>query len=347
MHRSTGSAPGSSPAPDPSSALTRPAAPVLDVRGLRVAAHGGDIVRGVDLAIAEGEICGVIGESGCGKTTLGLAVAGLLGRDRSIVAGEVRFRGDVIADAGADRVGPLRGTRIAYVPQDPFGAFDPLRRVGPQVARPLRLHRGLDRGAAEAEAIRLLARLGVPEPEGAARRFPHEFSGGMLQRAAIAAALACRPDLVIADEPTSALDVIVRGQVLGAFLDLVAELHSSVLIVTHDLGILRSVASRVATMYAGAIVEEGPASEVLDAPWHPYPAALLASSVSASARGSRLVGIDGQPPTLPGDLEPCAFAPRCPRADARCRAEQPALAAIAGGTGRTVACHHPLVGSDA
>ena len=146
---------------------------------------------------------------------------------------------------------------------------------------------------------------------------------------------------------SSALDVIVRGQVLGAFLDLVTELRSSVLIVTHDLGILRSVASRVATMYAGAIVEEGPASEVLDAPWHPYPAALLASSVAASARGARLVGIDRQPPALPGVLEPCAFAPRCPRADARCRAEQPALTAIAGATDRTVACHHPLVGSDA
>lgn len=311
---------------------------MLQVRGLRVAVGGGDILRGVDLEVGEGEICGVIGESGCGKTTLGLAVAGLLDRQRTIADGSISFRGEVVADADGDRMTALRGARIGFIPQDPFGAFDPLRRVGPQVARPLRLHAGLDRDTADARAVELLGRLGVPEPAAVARRFPHQLSGGMLQRAAIAAALACGPDLVVADEPTTALDVIVRSQVLRAFLDLITELRSAVVIVTHDLGILRSVASRVATMYAGRIVEEGPAAAVLDAPRHPYPAALLASSVAAIAPRGRLLGIDGQPPILPGSLDACAFAPRCPRAEPRCRTEEPYLE----GSERRVACHHPL-----
>lgn len=316
---------------------------MLEVRGLRVAVGGGDILRGVDLDVGEGEICGVIGESGCGKTTLGLAVAGLLDRQRTIAAGSIAFRGEVVADPSGDRMAPLRGSRIAFIPQDPFGAFDPLRRVGPQIARPMRLHLGIGSDEAQRRTVDLLGRLGVPEPAAAARRFPHQLSGGMLQRAAIAAALSCGPDLVVADEPTTALDVIVRSQVLRAFLDLVAETRSAVVIVTHDLGILRSVASRVATMYAGRIVEEGPAAEVLDAPHHPYPAALLASSVAAIAPRGRLLGIEGQPPILPGDLEPCAFAPRCPRADTTCRTVEPRLE----GARRRVACHHPMEGATA
>lgn len=341
MPPSTGSWPGSRPAPDRTDTNQRPAVPVLEVRGLRVAVPAGDIVRGVDLTVPAGAICGVIGESGSGKTTLGLAVAGLLSGGRRIVGGHVAFRGEIVAEASVDRTAPLRGRRISYVPQDPFSGFDPLRRVGPQVARPMQRHLGLSPTEAATRATDLLGRLGVPDPEAAFRRFPHEYSGGMLQRAAIAAALSCEPDLVVADEPTSALDVIVRGQVLRAFLGLVEELGSAVLIVTHDLGVLRSVASRVAAMYAGVIVEEGPAVQVLGDPRHPYPAALLASSLSADTDRGRLLGIDGQPPVLPSPLDACAFAPRCPRADNRCREVPPVLE----GTHRLVACHHPLPGA--
>jgi oligopeptide/dipeptide ABC transporter ATP-binding protein len=312
--------------------------PLLMVEELRVASARGEILRGVDLAVARGEVVGLVGESGCGKTTLGLAVLGLLGRSRSIVGGNVRLDGAVIGSPGVDATSPLRGDRLAFIPQDPFRAFDPLRRVGPQVRRPLELHRGLDASSAEARVAELLARLGVPDPAGVMGRYPHQLSGGMLQRAAIATALACGPELVVADEPTTALDVLVQLQVIESFLGVVRELGTALLVITHDLRLLERMADRVAAMYAGRIVEFGSADDVLTVPRHHYPAALLASSVLTSAPGDRIPTIDGQPPTLPGIFAPCAFAPRCPRADAVCWSDEPRYRwpATSG-----VACHHP------
>jgi peptide/nickel transport system ATP-binding protein len=317
---------------------TVPPAPLLSVADLRVSARSGEILRGVDLRVAAGEVTGVVGESGCGKSTLGLAALGLLGRTRSVTGGEIRLDGEVIGATGVDRTAGLRGSRVSFVPQDPFRAFDPLRRVGPQVRRPLELHRGLDAGAADRRGAELLDRLGVPEPETLMRSYPHELSGGMLQRAAIATALSCEPELVIADEPTTALDALVQVQVADAFMRLVRELGTSVIVITHDLRLLERMADRIAVMYAGRIVEFGPARDLLSRPRHRYPVALLESSVRVAAPGERLDTVDGQPPRLPGTFEPCAFAPRCAFADAVCRVEEPRYEwpADAG-----VACHHP------
>ena len=312
---------------------------ILSVEGLRVSSSAGEILRGVDLEVPRGSVVGVVGESGCGKSTLGLAVLGLLGRTREISGGEIRLADERIGAAGFDGTAGLRGTRVSFVPQDPFRSFDPLRRVGPQVRRPLELHRGLSASEADTRVMDLLARLGVAEPEGVLSRYPHELSGGLLQRATIATALSCEPELVIADEPTTALDALVRVQVIEAFMPLVRELGTSVVVITHDLRLLEQMADRVAAMYAGRIVEFGPAARILHTPQHPYPSALLQSSVRAARPGERLQVIEGQPPTLPGAFSPCAFAPRCPSAQQRCLDESPRYEwpAEAG-----VACHYPV-----
>ncbi len=286
----------------------------------------------------------MVGESGCGKTTLGLAVLGLLGRSRTISAGEIRLEGKLIGAPRVDGTASLRGSRITFVPQDPFRAFDPLRRMGPQIRRPLEVHHHLDASVADARITDLLARLGVPDPAGLGKAYPHELSGGMLQRAAIATALSCRPDLVIADEPTTALDALVQGQVIESLMAVVRELGTAVLVITHDLRLLQRMADRIAAMYAGRIVEFGSAARLLERPRHRYPAALLASSVHHARPGERLRVVEGQPPVLPGSFEPCAFAPRCAWADETChtiepRYEWPAEVGFA--------CHHPAHQSQA
>ncbi len=315
------------------------AATLLSVEGLHVAAGGGDILRGVDLAVHRGEVTGVVGESGCGKTTLGLAVLGLLGRTRSVRAGAIRLHGQVIVAPESDRTAALRGARITFVPQDPFRAFDPLRRIGPQVRRPLELHRDLAAPEADERVIGLLSRLGVSEPTAVMRAYPHELSGGMLQRAAIATALSCEPELVIADEPTTALDALVQVQVIESFVSLVRELGTAVVVITHDLRLLERMADRIAAMYAGRIVEFGPAASMLERPRHRYPAALLASSVRNAHPGDRLATVEGQPPSLPGVFAPCAFAPRCAYADETCYAVEPRYDWPAD---EGLACHHPV-----
>lgn len=256
-----------------------------------------------------------------------------------MVGGSIAFGGDVVATPDLDRTHELRGRRVGFVPQDPFRSFDPLRRIGPQVRRPLELHGGLSGAEADERVTYLLARLGVPEPARVMAAHPHELSGGMLQRAAIATALSCGPELVVADEPTTALDVLVQVQVIDAFLDLVRDLGTSLLVITHDLRLLRRMADRVAAMYAGRIVEFGVRERLLERPRHPYVAALLAASVLSEGPGRRVATIDGQPPPLPGRFLPCAFAPRCPRADATCRESEPRLPWPAA---EGEACHHPL-----
>jgi peptide/nickel transport system ATP-binding protein len=197
----------------------------------------------------------------------------------------------------------------------------------------------MDSSAAEGHVTELMGRLGVPEPAAVLRRYPHELSGGMLQRAAIATALSCEPELVIADEPTTALDALVQVEVIASFMALVRDLGTALVIITHDLSLLERTSDRIAAMYAGRIVEFDRSAVLLEAPRHPYPAALLASSVHGADPGQRLTTIDGQPPSLPGTFLPCAFAPRCTRTDDVCRSQEPTYAWPAE---RGVACHHPL-----
>jgi oligopeptide/dipeptide ABC transporter ATP-binding protein len=318
-------------------ATTEP--PVLRVSHLRVATAAGDILRGVDFEVARNEIAGLLGESGCGKTTLALAIAGLLRGERRVVGGSIALQGDTVVKPGVDRTAELRGSLIGFVPQDPFSALDPLRRIGPQVGRGLVL-KGMPRPRVRARVIEMLAAMGMPDPDRAISKYPHELSGGQRQRAVIAAALLSRPPLVVADEPTSALDVVVQAQVLDAFVELARELGTAVLFVTHDIGIVAEVCQRVAVMYAGRIVEYGPTPEVVSTPRHPYVAGLLASVPRLdSAPTRRLPSIGGQPPHIPGELAPCAFAPRCWRDTEVCWTVEP-LSEWPGESG--FACHHPL-----
>src|ERR1700761_4156389 len=250
------------------------------------------VVRDVSFSLEQGQSLGVVGESGSGKTMTALALMGLL-PEGAKVSGAIRFEGRDIARAGEAEMQKLRGDRIAMVFQEPMTALNPLHRVGDQVAEPLRLHRGLSRARAGAEAVRLLERVRLRDPEKLARAYPFALSGGERQRAMIALALACSPKLLIADEPTTALDVTVQAKILDLIAALGAESGLSVLLVSHDLAVIARHCARVLVMYGGAAMEEGPAEAVLGAALHPYTRALMAARPKLGVRGARLAAIPG------------------------------------------------------
>ena len=294
-------------------------------------------VEGVSFEIARGEVVGLVGESGCGKTLTSLALLDLLPRPRGRVAGGViRFEGrDLRALSEAERR-EVRGQRMAMIFQDPMTSLNPYLRIGEQLIEGAVWHTGVGRREALARAEQLLTRVGIPDARLRLRSFPHELSGGMRQRVMIAMALLSEPALLIADEPTTALDVTIQAQILALLADLRAERGMSMLLITHDLGVVAGACDRVLVMYAGRIVETGPVNAVFDAPHHPYTRALLRSTprVDAPPRAS-LESLEGLPPRLDGPLPPgCRFAPRCDRVQPRCREVEPDLVADRGGRAR-------------
>ncbi len=313
--------------------------PLLSVRDLRVSFRTEDgpvtAVHGVSFDVGAGEVLSVVGESGSGKTVSLLSVLGLVDRRNTIVEGEVLFRGRPLLTLPERQMRRVRGGEIALISQDPMTAMTPVHTIGAQIAEQIRAHEPVSRAAARARAVELLREVGISAPERAVDRFPHELSGGMRQRAVIAMALSCNPDLLIADEPTTALDTTVQAQVLDLLRRLRKLHNSSVVLITHDMGVVAEMADRVVVMYAGRVVESGPAADIFNDPWHPYTWGLLDSIPPLTgARPKRLVSIPGAPP-LPGAAgQGCAFAPRCRAAMPQCLTPPP----IQSGPGRMALC---------
>ncbi|HEX3712878.1 MAG TPA: ABC transporter ATP-binding protein [Trebonia sp.] len=327
-------------------------ADVITVEHLTVAfparEGAGEVVRDVSLAISPGERVGLVGESGSGKSLTARAIMRLIPAPGKVTKGTVLLDGAELDPKAAPT--SWRGTRIAMITQDPLSSLNPLVRIGTQITEMLRYHRGLRRAEAQAKAEELLRSVGIPDPKRTMTRYPAVLSGGMRQRVALAIAISCDPQLLIADEPTTALDVTVQAQVLALLERMTADHGSAVLLISHDLGVVGTFCDRLLVMYAGRIVESGPAAEVIANPAHPYTRALLASLPSLTGElPERLASIPGSPPHGGTAAAGCAFAPRCPLARAVCRQTDPSLLAVpAEGTGaadsHTAACH--AVGDD-
>ncbi len=301
--------------------------PVLRVEGLRTHFHTEHgvvkAVDGVSFEVGRGEVLGIVGESGSGKSVTNLSVLQLVptppGR---IESGQVWFDGEDLLTRSERQMRKVRGRRISMIFQDPMSSLNPYLPVRTQVGEVLRLHEGLSRREARAKTIDLLGQVGIPDPSRRVDAYPHELSGGMRQRVMIAMALACEPELLLADEPTTALDVTIQAQILELIQGLCRERGTAVVLVTHDLGVVAGVADRVAVMYAGRIVEQGDVERIFAAAKHPYTRGLL-QSLPRLDRKSALTAIPGLPPDLSRLPGGCAFAPRCPLAQARCRSEVP------------------------
>jgi oligopeptide/dipeptide ABC transporter ATP-binding protein len=316
--------------------------PLLQVEDLTVAvrSRGGDleIIHGVDLGLEPGETVAIVGESGSGKSVTMLALMGLLSPPLAITRGRVMFDGHDLTALPERALREIRGSRMAMVYQDPMTSLNPLMRIGDQVAEAMTAH-GVGRNEARRRTLELLARVEMPDPERTARAYPHEFSGGMRQRAVIATALAMRPRLLIADEPTTALDVTIQRQILAVVNELRQELQMATIWVTHDLGVVAQLVDRVVVMYGGYVVEEAPVDQLFHAPQHPYTRSLLASLPNpADAERSPLAQIPGRPPSPTDQIQGCPFSPRCPQAREIC-VQRPALEPRLAGR---VACWVPV-----
>jgi len=317
--------------------------PLFRVRDLHVAfPHNGtyaDAVRGVNLHVNRGEVLGIVGESGCGKSVAMLAALGLQNR-HARVRGSACFQGQELIGLPLRQLRQLRGARIAMIFQDPLSALNPVMRIGDQIGEVLRLHnRQLTNTAVTDRVLELLELLAIPEPQRRMRQFPHEFSGGMRQRVVIAMALANHPDLLIADEPTTALDVTVQAQIIETLLSLQKRRQFGLILITHDLGVLAGCADRVAVVYAGKVVEEACVDDLFRTPIHPYTRGLIASIPAMSEAKTRLFSIDGMPPALGQWSGGCAFEPRCAQARAICRTIEPSML---GQPRQRAACHVAL-----
>lgn len=316
--------------------------PVLSVRDLRTHffTRAGVVkaVDGVSFDLAPGEIMGLVGESGSGKTVTGFSLLGLVDAPGRIVEGSIRLQGTELTRLSDAQLRARRGRDISMIFQDPIATLNPMLTIGQQMRLAIDAHERLSKRAAEARAADLLGQVGIPSAAARLRAYPHEFSGGMRQRVAIAIALLHRPAVIVADEPTTALDVSIQAQILFQMRDLAAQTGTALIWISHDLAVVSSLASTLAVMYAGRIVEQGPTATLLRDPRHPYTAGLIASLPAMTEPGTPLAQIPGTTPSLLSLPPGCPFAPRCARATDRC-AQEPALTQ---GDGRAWRCFHPV-----
>jgi oligopeptide/dipeptide ABC transporter ATP-binding protein len=299
---------------------------LLEIESLRIEFPGESgplvAVKGVDLAVDAGEVVGLVGESGSGKSLTCRAVMQMVPEPGSISAGAIRFDGEDVLALSKSRLRDFRSHSVGMIYQNPFGSLNPTMRAGAQIAETLRVNRGLGRGAAKQEAVALLDRVGIEDPERRARAYPHELSGGMCQRVMIAIATASAPRLMLADEPTTALDVTTQAQILKLLGRMRAEEGMAMLLVSHDFGVIAQACDRVAVMYGGHIVETGPVETIYHEPEHPYTRALLNSVPELDSAGNvqRRAALAGHPPELSDVIPGCVFAPRCDHARPECEA---------------------------
>lgn len=301
---------------------------LLEVKNVKTSffTHVGEVqaVRGVSFSLNKGEAIGIVGESGSGKSVTSMSIMKLLQYPGKIVDGEVNFKGDNLADKSNKEMMTIRGNEIAMIFQDPMTSLNPVYTIGDQIMEAMIKHQGLSKKEAKEKAIEMLKLVGIPSPESRINNYPHEFSGGMRQRAMIAIALSCEPDLLIADEPTTALDVTIQAQILELMKDLKDKINTSIILITHDLGVVADVCSRIIVMYGGLIMEEGTAEEIFYDPKHPYTMGLLKSipRLDLNER-QRLIPIEGTPPDLLKPPTGCPFSARCPYAMEICIKERP------------------------
>ncbi|MBR1173669.1 ABC transporter ATP-binding protein [Bradyrhizobium sp. KB893862 SZCCT0404] len=309
--------------------------PLVSIQGLSVAFNGVPVLRGVDIALGKGEALGLVGESGSGKSVTWLAALGLLPR-HARVSGSVRLDGRELLGAPAAELDRVRGGRVAMIFQDPASALNPVLTIRKQLCEALALHRNLQGEAVKAEAKRLLDLVGIPDAARRLSAYPHEFSGGQVQRIMIAMALAGNPDVLVADEPTTALDATIQAQILELLSTIRRDMNMAMVLISHDLGVVAENCDRVAVMYAGRIVEQAPSNQLFADPVHPYAQGLIGALPPLDGPRRRLTAIPGtvpDPAHMPGG---CAFAPRCALAEEACGLGAPSLAPIAND--RTVAC---------
>ncbi len=320
-------------------------APVLDVDGLRTHFFTkAGVVKAVDdvsFTVARGEVLGLVGESGSGKSMTGYSVMGLVDPPGRIVAGRIVLDGVDLRALPPEGLRRMRGNRVAMIFQDPMMTLNPVLRIDAQMIEAILAHDDVSRATARARARDALVKVGIPSPDERLDAYPHQFSGGMRQRVAIAIALLNSPDLIIADEPTTALDVTIQGQILYEMQKLARETGTALVWITHDLSVIAGLADRVCVMYAGRIVEQGTCADVLGRPAHPYTQGLLDSVPANTARGERLRQIPGMTPSLLELPEGCPFRERCGYATDACAASPPMRPA--GGPGQGVRCFHPMV----
>lgn len=318
------------------------ATPLLDVRNLRTSffTRDGEVkaVDDVSFSLARGQVLGLVGESGSGKSVTGFSLMGLLEHPGRIAGGKILFKGQDLVSASREQMRSLRGRRIAMIFQDPMMTLNPVLRIETQMVEAIAAHNRVSPQEARSRARDALGRVGIPSPEERLKAYPHQFSGGMRQRVAIAIALLNQPDLIIADEPTTALDVTIQAQILSEVQKLVAETGTALIWITHDLSVVSRLADNIAVMYAGKVVEYGAIADVIDRPMHRYTAGLIASVPSRNAKGARLAQIPGTTPSVLNLPPGCAFSTRCPRADEVC-STTPELTSVGGHLHR---CFHAL-----